>query len=191
MNKPFATAMLALALVACSQTPTPHDTAVADAPKTGPSVKHTTPEERATRIAAAKKAMPAAASVDPQTDQAIDVMLGGHHAEYRRAIDDFQKAVAAKDQDKVAAMVQYPITIDVNGKKVVIESAMRFKQYYGAVIPPDNAKQIARSTYGDVMINNRGVLLGDGKTFLTSTCADPECKKVDVKISSFELKPGK
>jgi len=190
MIKPFATAVVVLALAACTETAPPPPASVEDAPKTGPSVKRTTPEEHAARVAAAKKAMPAAANIDPQTDQAIDVMLGDHVA-YHKAIDDFQKAVAAKDKDKVAAMVQYPITIDVDGKKVVIESAMRFKQYYGAVIPPESAKQITESTYSDVMINNRGVLLGDGKTFLSGTCIDADCKKMDVKISNFHLQPRK
>src|SRR5438105_113466 len=124
MKKPIAFAALALALAACSQSgPAPSDEVV-EAPKSGPSVPHVTAEARATQIEKARKAMPAATNIDPQTDKAIDVMLGDHAA-YHKAFTDFQKAVAANDVESVAAMVRYPMTVELGGTKVVIENASR------------------------------------------------------------------
>jgi hypothetical protein len=189
MKKLFATAALALALAACSDSGQAPSEPTVEAPKSGPSVPHITTEQRAAQIEKARTTMPAAINIDPQTDKAIDLMLGDHAA-YHKAMTDFQKAVAAKDVESVAAMVRYPMTLDIDGSKVVIESRSRFKQYYGRIITPESAKVIVGSQYSDVMISGKGVLLGDGQTFMAGDCAGSDCKKVDVKIASFRPAPA-
>jgi hypothetical protein len=184
MNKSLPSVLLVVALSACSQSVTP-TTPVTDTPVSKNVAIHEDPAKRAARVGAAKKVMPSYAEADTQVDHAIDNLLGDHTA-YHQAITDFQGAVAANDSGRVAAMVRYPITVQYEGKPVVIESAIKFKQYYGKLISPEAAKSIADSRYSDVKISVEGVLLGDGQTFMSGQCLDAGCKKMDIKISSMQ-----
>ncbi len=184
MNKLIALALLALTLSACDASAPTQSTAAAThaaasaAPVEKPGI--------ATPFAGTVHALPASANEDPQTDRAIDNVLG-NHAAYHKAMTDFQKAVAANDRAGVAAMVRYPMRVDLDGKQVVIEDAARFKQYYSKLITPKTAKVIADSQYSSLMINNQGVMLG-GQAWITGVCADTACKNVDVKIATIQPK---
>jgi hypothetical protein len=184
MNKPLFVALLATALSACSAPPSvslPPTAAVA--PK-APVVLES-PSQRAARVEAARKSMMAYTNHDAETDHAIDSMLG-HHEAYHKAITDLQSAVASNDSGRVAAMVRYPLKIQFNGKPVAIKNAIEFKQYYNKLITPESAKGIVGGRYSDLLINGNGILLGDGRTFLSGSCVDTGCKQVDVKISTIQ-----
>ena len=188
MYKPFAAALLALALVACgsSENGVHHPDETAATP-VGPK-QVTTDAQKAKRAEETRKTMPAALNPDPQIDKAIDNRLGDHAA-YKKTITDFQAAVAAHDVDTVAALVRYPLTAEVDGQKVVIESVGRFRQFYPKLMTPATEQAIVKAHYGDTMVNGNGVLMGDGRTFFSGNCNGSDCKNVEVKITSFQQSP--
>ncbi len=176
--------LLAVLVYASHRSSVASETAIGvQAAATAVLAEHALTTPAAVDVAARNKAVLPPASFDPQTDVAIDNMLGNHVA-YHRAIDDLQKAVATNDKDAVAAMVRYPMTVQVDGEKVVIENASRFKQYYGKLLPPDTAHAISDAHYTDVRMNNEGVMLGSA--WMNGVCKDAACTDVDIKIATIQ-----
>jgi hypothetical protein len=188
MNKLTVSALLALCVCACTQkvetapavVTVPQQLANQKADATWPKVA--TPEEK-------HAALPLWNATELQTDRAMDSVLGDHVA-YRKAMTDLKQAIAAKDQDAVAAMVRYPMTADVGGQKVKIESPAQFKEYYNTLITPQTAKVITNTHYPFVGFNDQGVMLGNNNVWLDGVCRDTACKKIDVKVITIQPPPN-
>ncbi|WP_139093197.1 hypothetical protein [Pararhizobium polonicum] len=118
-------------------------------------------------------------------NQSIDQLLGDH-TKYRAVIVALQKAVAAHDASGVAALVDYPIGVAVNGKETNIKSAKVFAKHYDGIITPRIAKAITEQKYGDLFVNYKGVMFGDGQVWINGVCHDNECKNFDVKIETIQ-----
>jgi hypothetical protein len=184
MNKPLAAALLILSLNACSRSePASSQLASNIEETTAPPAHVQLPSTAPASMQA--QALPVVNRRDEQTDRAIDQVLGDHVA-YHQAFTDFQEAVAKNDVSAVAAMVHYPMTVSVAGEKVVIDSPAKFKQYYGALIPPQAARSIAAASYSSTVINKQGARLDDGRTWLGKQCNDPDCKTSSVKIVTID-----
>ena len=148
-----ACALALLALAGCKQhAAAPPETPVADAP---PAVTEAPAADSASADAGA------AAGDEAAVDQSIDNVLGDHAA-YRRFIADFQKVVAAGDGAAVASMVSYPISVQIDGKPTQVKDAAEFTRSYDKFMTPDIAKAITETRYADVMVNDKGVMLGNG-----------------------------
>jgi hypothetical protein len=196
MNRSILTAAVLTALLgACqppAQTSAADATAVAEpASRSAPSKNTDVPSEN--KAAAADSAVPGAAipgaagDAEADVDQAIDDALGDH-ATYRKVIENLQKAVAAKDAAAVAALVRYPISVDIAGKKTVIEDAAAFVEDYETFMTPDIARAIIETRYADVFVNSKGVMLGRGEAWINGICRDGACERVDVKVVALQPK---
>jgi hypothetical protein len=118
-------------------------------------------------------------------NQSIDQLLGDH-TKYQAVIVALQKAVAAEDATAVAALVDYPIGVKVNGKETNIKSAKVFVEHYSGIITPSIAKAVTGQKYGDLFVNYKGVMFGDGQVWISGICHDNECKNFDVKIETIQ-----
>ncbi len=197
MNRSIlAAAVLTALLGACqppAQTSAADATAVAEpASRSAPS-KNTDVPSANKAAAAADAAMPgatipgSAGDAETDVDQAIDDALGDH-ATYRKVIEDLQKAVAAKDAAAVAALVRYPISVDIAGSKTVLKDAAAFVEDYDTFMTPDIARAIIETRYADVFVNSKGVMLGRGEAWINGICRDGACKRVDVKVVALQPK---
>jgi hypothetical protein len=79
-------------------------------------------------------------------DQRIDEILGDDgsvptHTKYREFISKLKKAVANHDAQSVAAMVNYPIGVSIDGKAVTIRSTAAFVRNYDRIISPSIARE--------------------------------------------------
>lgn len=131
----------------------------------------------------------APAGDEAAVDQSIDNVLGDH-ATYRRVIADFQKAVAGHDAAAVASLLHYPIGVDIAGKNAVIKDAAEFTRDYDKFMTPQIAKAIIDTRYADVMVNDKGVMLGQGQAWVNGICKDSACKDVDVKVVTLQSGPN-
>ena len=121
-------------------------------------------------------------------NQSIDQLLGDH-TKYQAVIEALQAAVAAQDAAGVAALVDYPIGVEVNGKETNIKSAKVFEENYAGIVTPEIAQVITDQKYGDLFVNYKGIMFGDGQVWISGICKDNECKEFDVKIEAIQNAP--
>jgi hypothetical protein len=116
---------------------------------------------------------------------AIDSVLGDH-TQYQPVIEAFQQAVGDHDAEAVAALVAYPITVRVDGKKTTISDEEAFVENYDSIMTPDITNAIARQDYGDLFVRDQGVMFGNGEAWLNGVCRDDACDKFDVKVITIQ-----
>jgi hypothetical protein len=185
----LGTAFAALLLSACNK---PADTAAPQTPVAAAATADlpAAPAESVAAQPVPGTAVPAAANApvansDADMDKAIDDALGDH-ATYRKVMEDFQKAVAAKDATAASLLVHYPIGVEIAGKNTVLRNASAFVKEYDRFMTPDIAKAIVDTRYADAFVNYKGVMLGRGEAWINGICNDNACKDVDVKVVTLQ-----
>jgi len=203
--------LLALAsplwLAACSpSTPPPADTAAANAgqgPATAIPQGRPTPDDAvpsgglspdavsAGTPAADAAAPPVAPTADPAapaaagTDdvrQRIERVLGDA-AQYEAVFTAFQKAVNGGDRAAVVEEVRFPLNI-ANGAKIT--GPGEFQRNYERILTPAVRKAIAAQKFEEVMVNQQGVMIGDGQVWLNGSCVDQACSRTEVKVVTIQ-----
>ena len=132
-------------------------------------------------IGSARPALADEASVN----QSIDEQLGDH-TKYQAVIVALQKAVAEHDAKGVAALVSYPIGVEINGKETNVKSPKVFEENYDGIITPSIADAITKQQYSDLFVNYQGIMFGDGEVWISGICNDDECKEFDAKVSTIQ-----
>lgn len=190
----------ALLLAACSQ-PAPPAEPAADAPPpmTGATpaeaAASTTPDAVAAPQAAAEHATdatdatatPAEASpaVEPAAGDArarIETLLGDA-AQYEKVFDAFKTAVVAGDRPAVVEEVRFPLNIS-GGKKIT--GPGEFQRNYEKIITPAVVKAVSAQEFGNVFVNQQGVMIGDGQVWLNGQCLDKACTRTEVKVITIQ-----
>lgn len=108
------------------------------------------------------------------TSESIQFLLGDS-AEYRKVITAFQAAVKSHDAVGVAALINYPIKVRIQGRKRTIKTEKVFVAKYDSIITPAIAAAVQDQPYGDVMVNAKGVMLGRGEVWINGTCSSLHC----------------
>lgn len=122
-------------------------------------------------------------------DDAVRGTLGGDPAAYRQVIEGFQAAVRNGDGKAAAALVSYPITVEIGGKKVAITDAGAFAARFSDIVTPGIAGAVATEQVGDMMVNDQGVMLGQGEVWVSGICLDTGCKRSEVKVITIQSGP--
>ncbi len=202
-------------LAACSPSaPPPADTAAADpaqgpataipegrptpgetVPSSGLSPDAVTAGSPAPDAAAPAPALASAGTPAPTTDpatpaapangdvrQRIDQVLGDA-AQYEAVFKAFQKAVNGGDRAAVVEEVRFPLNI-ANGAKIT--GPGEFQRNYERILTPAVRKAIAAQKFDDVMVNQQGVMIGDGQVWLNGTCLDQACSRTEVKVVTIQ-----
>jgi hypothetical protein len=192
MRNALLAAAWMLATVACSRS--------TDAPSLAtitPATETTRPSESAASQAVSAPADVALATTPTHStggeadEQAINDSIDrvlGDHARYQAVFARLQRTVAGQDAAAVAALVAYPFTASIEGRKVKIEDAAAFVAQYNRIVTPAIAAVIAKQKYADVMVSAKGVMLGSGEVWLNGACSDRACIKPEVKV--IVIQPG-
>lgn len=189
-------AVIALLLSACDPTASTDEKSAmstgagATAKAAPPSVSARTPESVKSSVGDADESAAASSKSDAEKEvsDAIDSNLGDH-VRYRAMIEELQKAVAAGDADAVAALAQFPISVEINGKRTSIDNARMFAEHYADFMTPDIREVIATAEYKDLFVNYKGVMFGNGQAWVNGICKDNECKSFDVKLITLQSGP--
>lgn len=194
MNKIlFGVALVSLLLGGCNK---PADTSIpeASAPEAPAPEAPAAPasDAAATPAPASAAPEPSVASTeagDKAIDDAIDTLLGDH-AKYRAVIDAYQKAVAEGDKQAVAALIDYPFSATIDGKRTSIKNAAGFVENYDKIVTPDIAGAIKAQKYSELMVNGKGVMFGSGQTWINGICkkGSADCSEFEVKVVAIQ--PG-
>ena len=120
---------------------------------------------------------------------AIDKVLGEHN-KYQAVIEAYQAAVASGDRNAVAALVHYPLEVTVEGSRMSIRDAAAFVQNYDRILTPAVARVITTQKYSELMVNQQGVMFGNGETWVNGICkpGSADCSEFEVRI--IALRPG-
>ena len=187
----------ALLLAACSQPASPPEPAAdAPPPMTGATpaeaAASTTPDAVAAPQAAAEHAKDAAAApadasspVEPAADDArarIETLLGDA-AQYEKVFNAFKTAVVAGDRPAVVEEVRFPLNIS-GGKKIT--GPGEFQRNYEKIITPAVVKAVSAQEFGNVFVNQQGVMIGDGQVWLNGQCLDKACTRTEVKVITIQ-----
>lgn len=100
-----------------------------------------------------------------------------------------QTAVAADDAAKVASLVHYPISVDIDGKNTILKTEQDFVTRYKEFMTPDIQKTIVETKYGELFVNYKGVMFGNGQAWINGICKDKECQAFDVKLVTLQHGP--
>ncbi len=124
---------------------------------------------------------------DKRVDAAIDRVLGDHR-KYRVVIDAYQKAVVAGDKLAVAELVRYPLQVTIDGNRNSIKDAAGFVQHYAQIITPDIARVVEEQQYSELMVNQQGVMFGNGETWISGICkpGSADCSEFEVKVITIQ-----
>lgn len=124
---------------------------------------------------------------DTVVNASIDRVLGDH-ARYQAVIQAYQKAVADGDKAAVAALVDYPIKVDIDGSKTTIGDPAAFVRDYDRILTPAIAGAIEAQKYSELMVSGQGVMFGDGETWINGICkqGSADCSEFDVKVVAIQ-----
>jgi hypothetical protein len=201
MNKLLLGVVLASFLLGGCNKPADTPDPVASGPEaSAPEASAAPADDAATASApAADASAPASPAPEPGTasadagdkaiDEAIDTLLGDH-AKYRTAIDAYQKAVAEEDKEAVAALIDYPFSTTIDGKRTSLKNASDFVSNYDKIITPAIAGVIKAQKYSELMVNSKGVMFGSGETWINGVCkkGSADCSEFEVKVVAIQ--PG-
>ncbi|HVX82660.1 MAG TPA: hypothetical protein VHB23_14920 [Devosiaceae bacterium] len=141
---------------------------------------------RAVLIAMMLAGSAAAASADEASvNAAIDADLGDH-ALYQTTISAFQDAVANRNKQDVAAFVRYPIVVTINGHKRTIRSSAAFVAAYDQIMTPDIVDAVTKQQYGDLFVNDQGIMFGNGEVWIHGLCLDRGCRHFVPKVVTIQ-----
>jgi hypothetical protein len=137
--------------------------------------------------AGAAVAASAQASEAAVVNAAIDRVLG-NHAQYEAMVKAYQAAVTDGDKAAVAALVNYPLAVTLDGKQTSIPDAMAFVGHYDQIITPAIASVIKAQKYPELMVSGRGVMFGNGETWINGICRpdSADCSEFDVKVIAIQ-----
>lgn len=144
-----------------------------------------------TGAAAAATAPPAASATTPvdadaDVDAQITNVLGGDPKAYHAVFDKLQKAMAAGDKAGVAALVAYPLEATIEGRKQKIANAQALVANWNRIMTPEITQAVANQKFSDVMVNQDGLMIGDGQVWISGICQDRACSTSTVKVTTIQ-----
>lgn len=130
-----------------------------------------------------------APAIDDHTavNASIDRLLGDH-ARYQTVIEAYRKAVAEGDKAAVAALVDYPIKVDLGGSMTTIRDPAAFVRDYDRIVTPAIARAIKTQEYSELLVNGQGVMFGNGETWINGVCREgsADCSEYKVKVVTIQ-----
>lgn len=138
---------------------------------------------------AARSALGVAPALDDDTavNASIDKLLGDH-ARYQAVIEAYRKAVGEGDKAAVAALVGYPLKVDLGDGKATIADPAAFVRDYDRIVTPAIARAIAAQKYSELMVSSKGVMFGNGETWINGICrqGSADCSEFEVKVVAIQ-----
>lgn len=129
---------------------------------------------------------PSVAQSVETVDERIGMLHGGVD-NFAVAFDVLQAHVAAGDAATVAALVSYPLTVSIDGERIVINGETEFTERYDDIITPRIAEIITTQDYADLFVNGDGVMFGDGEVWMQAFCTDATCEVIYWLVEAINL----
>jgi hypothetical protein len=118
------------------------------------------------------------------TDSRLDELFGAHRP-YEKFLQTLKECAAAKDWQSLAALVAYPITIKIVGRRMRIASSEQFFEHANALLSARVITAILQQQYEKLFANGSGVMIGDGEIWFSGICKDTRCIDRSIKITAI------
>lgn len=115
----------------------------------------------------------------PMTAQDMNTRLDnlyGTHDQYYIFFDALKENIAKKDKTAVAAVVKYPLFVQLKGKQVKIKTSKQFIHNYDAIITPKIEQIVKEQKFEGMLATYRGMAFGNGEIWFSGICLDKTCK---------------
>jgi hypothetical protein len=132
---------------------------------------------------------PAWAATIAEVNARIESVLG-HAKLYETSIKAFQHAVATGSKEDVAAFIRYPIKVVIDGQTKVIRSPDAFVKQYDQIMTPDIVDAVKNQAYGDLFVNDQGVMFGDGQVWMDAICIGSKCLQSVIQVVTLQPAPA-
>lgn len=121
---------------------------------------------------------------EKETDRRLDTLFGSHTA-YHEFLDDLKAAAAANDSHKIAAMINYPIAANVDGKEITLESSHDFLINYEKIFSQRILGAIESQRYSNIFSKYDGIMIGNGEIWFAGICEDNSCTHEKIRITAI------
>ena len=122
---------------------------------------------------------------EASVDQQIETLLGDS-ADYKELFYAFKVAVEEGKSDIVVSLVNYPITVTIDGEEATYESEQELLDNYDSVFTENIVEAISGQDYGDLFVNSEGVMIGNGEVWISGICEDSACNSAPPRIAVIQ-----
>lgn len=127
----------------------------------------------------------AARADEASVDQQIETLLGDS-ADYKELFYAFKVAVEEGKSDIVVSLVNYPITVTIDGEEATYESEQELLDSYDSVFTESIVEAISGQDYGDLFVNSEGVMIGNGEVWISGICEDSACSSAPPRVAVIQ-----
>ncbi|MCZ8179861.1 MAG: hypothetical protein O9309_12635 [Rhizobium sp.] len=136
-------------------------------------------------LAAAVFSTQAARADEASVDQQIEALLGDS-ADYKELFYAFKVAVEEGKSDIVVSLVNYPLTVTIDGEDATYESEQELLDNYDSVFTEGIVEAISGQEYGNLFVNSEGVMIGNGEVWISGICEDSACTSAPPRVAVIQ-----
>lgn len=122
---------------------------------------------------------------EASVDQQIENLLGPA-SDYKELFYAFKVALEEGKSDIVVSLVNYPITVRIDGSEETYSSEDELLAAYDDVFTDAIREAVANQDYGDLFVNSEGVMIGNGQVWITGICDDSACTTALPRIMTIQ-----
>lgn len=122
---------------------------------------------------------------EASVDQQIEALLGDA-ADYKELFYAFKVALEEGKSDIVASLVNYPITVTIDGEQATYSSEQELLDAYDSVFTETIVEAVSNQEYGDLFVNSEGVMIGNGEVWISGICEDSACSNAPPRVAVIQ-----
>lgn len=127
----------------------------------------------------------AAKADEASVDQQIEALLGDA-PDYKELFYAFKVALEEGKSDIVVSLVNYPITVTIDGEEATYSSEQELLDNYDSVFTEAIVEAVSNQDYGDLFVNSEGVMIGNGEVWISGICEDSACSSAPPRIAVIQ-----
>ncbi len=137
-------------------------------------------EEQATPDPASKPDV--AESPDVESIEERLAFLGFEVQKTRDFLASIQEAVSNGAPAMLAALVEFPLSANLDGKKVQIAGPGSFAEHYEQIVTESVRQAVLTQEFSELFANWQGVMIGKGEVWFSGVCRNEDCSDYEVRI---------
>lgn len=122
---------------------------------------------------------------EASVDQQIETLLGDA-PDYKELFYAFKVALEEGKSDIVVSLVNYPLTVTIDGEEATYGSEQELLDDYDSVFTEAIVEAVSTQDYGTLFVNSEGVMIGSGEVWITGICEDSACTSALPRVSVIQ-----